>query len=247
VHPKTKSGGFRLSTSLIIGLLLVPLSAVAAVALVGPDASATTATTVAAATTLPDTTTTTATTVPETTAAPEIASRDDLVAACGSDGLSLVTKEADGTITPLEQAALDSLRAICSREGMDLPGKPAPEAVVETVTVAAAPASRGSSTTSTAATTTTTTTDNGLAAQFEAEYAATVAYINAAIADNAHGAMIDLASQLVTEAASLADAGSYEAGLAKLADARSAADQADRSSTRHGDDDEGGHDGEGDD
>jgi len=247
LNNKTKGGGFRFSTSLIIGLLLVPLSAVAAVALVSPDAPAQTDAPAVVAMTLPETTTTSSTVV-ETTVAPEIASAEDLAAACGDAGLSLVSKEADATITPLEQAALDSLRAICVDAGMELPGKPAPDPVVATVTVAAAPASHGSSdsTASTTApeTTTTTTTTNDLAAQFEADYASTVAYINTAIDAGAHGSMIDLATQLVADAANLADSGDYQAGIDKLAEARSAADQADRSTQHHDDDDgHGGDDG----
>jgi hypothetical protein len=233
----TKRGGFRFSTSLIIGLLLVPLSAVAAVALVSPDAPAQAEAAVVTTVAEP---TTTSTTVVQTTVGPQIASAEDLATACGDQGLSLVAKEGDGTITPLEQAALDSLRAICSDEGMDLPGKPAPDAVVETVTVAAAPASHGSSgsTTTTGAPEPTPTTTNSLAAQFEAEYASTVAYINAAIDAGAHGSMIDLATQLVSDAANLADSGDYQGGMAKLADARNAADQADRSAPSHEDDDD---------
>jgi hypothetical protein len=235
---KTNRGGFKFSTSLIIGLLLVPLSAVAAVALVSPDTS-TEDTVAAVETTLAEAATTTSTTVAQEIVAPEIATSADLEAACGDDGMALVTKEADATITPLEQAALDSLRAICAGEGMELPGKPAPDAIVQTVAVAAAPASPSSSGSSDDSPTTTTV--NGLAAQFEAEYAATVAYINAAIDDGAHGSMIDLAGQLVAEAGSLADSGNYEAGLSKLSEARNAADQADRSTTRHDDDDDDEH------
>jgi hypothetical protein len=239
LSPKTKSGGSRFSASLIIGLLLVPLSAVAAVALVSPDTPAEAATVAATETTLNETTTTSTTTV-ETTIAPEIASAADLAAACGEQGLSLVDKESGGTISPLEQAALDSLRAICDSEGMGLPGKPAPEPVVETVTVAAG--SGSSSSDAGSASTTTTTTVNALSAQFESEYAATVAYINAAIKDGAHGAKIDLATKLVAEAATLADSGRYEDGLSKLAEARTAADQATRTSYSD-DDDHEGHDG----
>ena len=158
-----QKGGSRFSTSLIIGLLLVPLSAVAAVALVNPDASAEPEE--VAATAVAETTTT-MTAVAETTV-PEIASDEDLELACGEQGMALTTKEADATISPLEQAALDSLRAICLAEGMELPGPPAPEAVIETVTVVAAPASSGAATSD---------TFDDAAAEFEAEYAATVAH-----------------------------------------------------------------------
>ena len=75
-------------------------------------------------------------------------------------------------------------------------------------------------------------------AEFEEAYAETVAYINAAIADGAKGEMIDLAKQLVAEAGALADAGDYEAGMAKLDAARDAADMADRGGDGYHDDDD---------
>jgi hypothetical protein len=67
---------------------------------------------------------------------PPTATRADLEAACGSEGLELVEREAAETITDLEQAALDALRQICAEEGLELPGPPAPPPVVRTVTVA---------------------------------------------------------------------------------------------------------------
>lgn len=220
-----KPGGSKFSTSLVIGLLLVPLSAVAAVALVNPDAAAEseemTEAVVEEAT---------ATTAAEELVVPEIASGDDLELACGEQGLALVTKETEATISPLEQAALDSLRAICSAEGMELPGPPAPEPVVETVTVVAAPASGGGGSD--------TDVVDTAAAEFEAAYAATVAHINKAIDDGARGEKIDQAERLVAEAAALADAGNYADGMKRLAEARQAADDADR---RHHDDDDDDH------
>ena len=65
----------------------------------------------------------------------------------------------------LEQAALDSLRAICGAEVLELPGPPAPEAVIETVTEVAAGSGGGQAT----------TTVDSASAEFEAEYAETVA------------------------------------------------------------------------
>jgi hypothetical protein len=237
-------GVSKLSTSLVIGLLLVPLSAVAAVALINPSEPAQAEEVVAVEATFEPTTSTTSTVVSDVVA-PEIASSEDLALACGAEGLALVAKEADETITPLEQAALDSLRAICVSEGMELPGPPAPKPVVETVTVAAGPSTGGSD----ADNDTTTTTVNDAAAEFEAAYAATVAYINKAIDDGARGEKITLAEQLVAEAGVLADGGNYTAGLEKLAEARQAADQADRTShddddehEEHEDDHDGGHD-----
>ncbi len=224
---RAKGDGKRFSTSLIIGLLLVPLSAVAAVALVNPDATAESDETVAAEVVA----TTTTTQAVDEYEVPEIASAGDLELACGDEGMELAFKEGEGTITALEQAALDSLRAICEAEGLPLPGPPAPEAVVETVTVVAAPASDAASSDS--------DDDDDLAAEFEEEYAETVAYINAAIADGAHGDMIALAEQLVGEAAALADSGDFEGGMAKLSAARDAADMAERGHhDDHDDDDE---------
>ena len=77
-----KKGGSKFSTSLIIGLLLVPLSAVAAVALVNPDAAADPETEAVAQVVIDDTTQTTAA---DEYIAQEIASSDDLELACGDD------------------------------------------------------------------------------------------------------------------------------------------------------------------
>lgn len=228
---KQKTAG-KLSTSLIVGMLLVPVSAVAAVALVNPDASAESeevATEVAPVTAVAESVTTS--TLADVVV-PEIASADDLALACGEQGLALVTKEADATISALEQAALDSLRAICLAEGLELPGPPAPDAIVETVTVVAArpPASDTDSESASDPAVDT------AAAEFEADYAATIAYINKAIDDGARGEKIAMAEQLVAEAASLADGGDYAGGSAKLAAARQAADAAERG--HHDDDDD---------
>ncbi len=189
------------------------MSAVAAVALVNPDAAAEPEQVEAVQVVVDDAIVTQA---PEVEV-PEIASSEDLKAACGEQGMLLVDKEADGLISPLEQAALDSLRAICAGEGAELPGPPAPGAVVETVTVAASSSDDDYSDDD----------DDDLAADFEEEYAETVAYINALIAAGAQGEMIDLATALVAEAAALADAGDYEAGMDKLDAAEDAADLAD--------------------
>jgi len=134
---QSKSSAFALS--LILGLLLIPLSAVAAAALISSDAAPESASVEAVVVdTVPETTvTTTKPEVVETvfvTEAPT-ATAADLETACGSDGIDLVEREAAGTITALEQAALDALRQICADEGLELPGPPAPPAVVRTVTV----------------------------------------------------------------------------------------------------------------
>jgi hypothetical protein len=65
---------------------------------------------------------------PTTTAV--TASARDLRRACGRDGRTLVEAEADGTISAVEQAALDALRPICAAEDRPLAPPPAPEPVV---------------------------------------------------------------------------------------------------------------------
>ncbi len=125
--------------SLILGLLLIPLSAVAATALISNDDGdtgeddAAVVVVEAPQTTVPTTEAATAETVFVTE--PPTATRADLEAACGPEGLELVERELDGTITDLEQAALDSLRQICAEEGLELAGPPAPPPVVRTVKV----------------------------------------------------------------------------------------------------------------
>ncbi len=61
---------------------------------------------------------------------------DDMVTACRDAGPGMVTMEAEGIISPVQQAALDALRPICAEQGMALPGKPVPPPVVETVVLA---------------------------------------------------------------------------------------------------------------
>ncbi len=66
----------------------------------------------------------------------------DLLAACTLDGPALVDSETAGTITDVEQAALDALRDICATSGMALEDPvadqvSAPPVVVKTVTVSA--------------------------------------------------------------------------------------------------------------
>ena len=132
----SKSRSSMFTVSLILGMLLVPLSAVAAAAVIsnGDDAAnGPTATTMAAA----EVSSTTAAETVEAvfvTDAPSF-TREDLEAACGEQGWELVEREAEGTINELEQAALDSLRQICAEEGLELPGPPAPPPVVRTVSV----------------------------------------------------------------------------------------------------------------
>ena len=129
--------------SLILGLLLIPLSAVAATALISSDGESELDDAGVIVVEVPEAT------VPESTVPttevleaetvfvtePPTATSADLGAACGPEGLELVEREAEGTITDLEQAALDALRQICAGEGLELPGPPAPPPVVRTVSV----------------------------------------------------------------------------------------------------------------
>lgn len=61
--------------------------------------------------------------------------------ACGTGGLALVALEQDGSITAVQQAALDALRPICEAEGMALPAaspEPRPAAQAPGTNAAAA-------------------------------------------------------------------------------------------------------------
>lgn len=122
----------RFATSFLVGLLALPLAAAAATALVAsndvevaePAPSA-----VVPAVTAPAT-------LPEQL---ELAKASDPAAdldrACGAAGLDLVEREALGELSELEQAALTALRSVCEAEGTPLPGPPAPEPVIRTVSV----------------------------------------------------------------------------------------------------------------
>ncbi len=143
----TKFTKGSLSLSMIVGTLLVPLSAVAALWLTDPTPEAEAS--VPSTTTEPSTTTSTVAATEVTVTGP------DLEAACGPDGMELVDLEERGTITDVQQAALDALRDLCEQEGMPLPAKPESEPIVQTVIVPA-PAS----TPTTSATTTTTYDDH---------------------------------------------------------------------------------------
>ncbi len=135
---KTKPRSSMFTISLILGLLLIPLSAVAATALMSNDGETDGDDVGAIVVEVPETTVaTTEAAVAETVfvTEPPTATRADLEAACGPEGLELVEREAEGTITDLEQAALDALRQICAGEGLELPGPPAPPPVVRTVKV----------------------------------------------------------------------------------------------------------------
>jgi hypothetical protein len=113
-----------ISASVILGTVLVPLSAFAASVLIsngsGVEAVATS---------------TTAPPVSDTVFAAQTATPSDLEAACGEAGLILVEAESDGSATEVQQAALDALREICDQQGTPLPGKPAPDPITQTVVV----------------------------------------------------------------------------------------------------------------
>ena len=105
--------------SVILGTLLVPLSAYAASALLDAGDVAESAIPVE-----PSAPAETVVTDPPTVAA-------DLGTACGEAGLGMVASETAGTITEMQQAALDALRGICAEQGIPLP---APEPVITSVT-----------------------------------------------------------------------------------------------------------------
>jgi len=144
-NPRVRSAKRRLpfAPSFIIGLLLVPASAVAANLLITStpvesaveryqpfqehywvDLNAQNAA---------------AEELAAPTATPPVTD-EDLALACGPEGLALVDKEAAEAISDLERAALAALRPICEEAGMPLPGQPEPPPIIQTVTVVQASA-----------------------------------------------------------------------------------------------------------
>jgi hypothetical protein len=115
-----------LSVSMVLGTLLVPLSAFAASMLVSNDPPVEPSASVAVTAPTPQ---------PYAVSSPPTATIADLEAACGDAGLLLVTAETAGSITDVQQAALTALREICAEQGLALPGKPVPEPIVQTVVV----------------------------------------------------------------------------------------------------------------
>lgn len=111
--------------ALIIGLLAGPVLALGATRLLGAAPAA-----AAPATTAAISSSTTAAPAPPATPGP------DLAAACTVEGAELVRREAAGTLSDLQQAALDALRPICAEEGLAL----APAFVAKAEVSAAAPA-----------------------------------------------------------------------------------------------------------
>jgi hypothetical protein len=105
------------SLSVMLGTLLVPLSAYAASSLVETSG-------VAASVTAPETS---PVVEPAVIAPPPPGS--NLETACGEAGLAMVADETAGTLSQLQQAALDALRGICAEQGMPLPAPAAPQPV----------------------------------------------------------------------------------------------------------------------
>jgi hypothetical protein len=119
--------------SLATGALLVPLSAYGASSLVNAPAEpepASTSTTVAPVAS------------PTETVAPVESA--DIGIACGEQGMQLVATEVNGSISTVQQAALDALRDICADEGMPLPDTTLAPATTPT-TVAVQPTTVGTS------------------------------------------------------------------------------------------------------
>lgn len=109
---------------LIGGVLVIPALALASSTILGTntvEAEATAATVAPVIAEVPATTTTVVT-----------ATAGDVRRACGRDGATLVAAESDGSITDIQQAALDALRPICEGEGRPLAGPPTPEPVIVT-------------------------------------------------------------------------------------------------------------------
>jgi hypothetical protein len=124
-----------LSLSILVGTLLVPLTALAAIWLTDPDRGEEPS--VPTPNVIPATTLTT-----QSTSEATIDITADLQAACGPEGMQLVSLEESLTITDVQQAALDALRGVCEQQGIPLPSKPVPEPIVQTVVVPA-PATAG--------------------------------------------------------------------------------------------------------
>jgi hypothetical protein len=121
--------GKRFALSLAAGLLLIPLSATAGFAIINGIATDP----IEPAKTLSADSATTTTAPTEVVVQPVAATPYDLILACGPDGMSLVAAENDGTISDVQQAALDALRQICAEAGMPLPNPVAPVVVESAV------------------------------------------------------------------------------------------------------------------
>ncbi len=122
----------RLALSVALGVALIPLSAVGAVLMTEHRPEATNQT---AAVEAPTTTPPQPTAVPQYVYSNGEATAEDLAYSCGEGGAALVSAENDGTISEIQQSALDALRGICESQGTPLPGKEGPPPIVETRTV----------------------------------------------------------------------------------------------------------------
>ena len=111
--------GRSLTTSIIVGMILVPVSAVAAVAIVNPRLAPEPQPELAAETD------------PGDGPAPTLAA--DLETACGPAGSELAELVRAGTASGLQQAALDALHPICAAVEMPLPAGSAPPSAPEEV------------------------------------------------------------------------------------------------------------------
>jgi len=220
----------RFAPSFLIGLLAVPLSAVAAFLLItGTD---TEAVRVAVETTTAPTTTS----APATTLVVPVV--DDgaavLALACGGDGRGLVEKEADGSITSLEQAALDALRPICEAAGQALAGPPAPAPVIRTVQVTASGGGSGGGGDSGGGDDAVGDEgagepggeDRGSEAAFKSARKQAKAAIDAAFAGGGKGEKIAEAREKLNEADRKAAGGDYEEAIEKAREAERKADEA---------------------
>ena len=112
--PRSKKS---VSLSVMVGTLLVPLSAYAASSIVETSG-------VEESVSSPETS---PVVEPAVTATPS--TRADLESACGEAGLAMVAAETAGNISQLQQAALDALRGICAEQGMHLPAPAVPQPV----------------------------------------------------------------------------------------------------------------------
>ena len=127
LDPNSTGARRGVSVSVLVGLVLVPLSAYAASILVSDRIPVEPEATIPAPVATP---------VTVTDFAAQTASAADLEAACGDAGLGMVAAETDGSIGDIEQAALDALREICVQQGMPLPGKPVPPPITQSVVLA---------------------------------------------------------------------------------------------------------------
>lgn len=125
----TRKTSARLTASVVAGLLLVPASAIAAVAIVGATRSPSPGMEAASTTTVSNVN---ALAVPASLADIDV-SDDHIDEACGTDAGALVAFEQDGSISDIQAAALDALREICSDHGRPIAAAPAPAPVVRVV------------------------------------------------------------------------------------------------------------------